>query len=505
VDYDLVGTPITIRRAYDELTISGDSLVIFKGEIAEIVGLERGLITLHCVQSRAWNVVLPPRSVNAADWPDAPSDVIGTALPIVYGDWASRSALIADPNAAIDQASADAGIARAALPVVTVARIATGAKVPTYLVADHQMHTFDPLRVFDFVTQLGRLASSGGGVSQSNPINGPMTFTLVDRTFLVAVVPTDKHASTTGTGWSNLLRSDAPRDLNGSAAMSGAGSIVRLPLPEIPDTVGTFVSASLAIWYSKGASSGGSKPRFGIVHDSAGNEFYNFEDAASPAVTGDVPSLSKLQALVNITSWADFALSDIYFDTQVGGQTLNVHRAVILVKFVENGSLVAPGRPPGKQRRYINVRTGQSTIETDPGTPNTYNFDVAILTAGKGVADATGEYTGAAGTLIQHPVDVMWSLIRERGGAAASEIDVSGSATSFLEAKAQTFGYKALVNIDSSQNMEDTLREIGSQFLLWPFRSTGNEDATWECLAWRIDPAISYRPLGSDEEWMFEE
>lgn len=486
--YDWAGTPVTIYSAFVGMSASADYLVRFQGEVAEPHDIEQGQFKLRCVQSRKWDITIPQTTVNATDWTDAPTDSIGQSEPIIYGNWRRRRTIVADAAATILQTACDAGILRGSLPTIPVRRTTSGSEFPKYLVADHQLKSTSSVDVFYDVGALHRLASLGGGASFSNPGGGPCTFDLVDRTFLLAINAVTKHTDTNGTNWDTLLKEDRPLNLSGSASMSGAASKVRLRLPDLDDSIGTFNSAKILVWYRKGASSGGSKPRYGIVHDATGNEFFDFEDAATPGVTGDVPSLSKSTTITKLTAWTDFIQSCLYFDTQVAGQTLNICHAVILVNFTLKASLLRSGfTPEWPGVTILNVPPVVNAIKNDIArrtVPAIYGFDSALRVAQDGRADDSGEQTGAAGTRIEHPVDVVWHLLRERGGLGSSEIDASTTARSFGAAKVLTSFYKSLVYIDQPGKLSAVVKSIGDQFLLWFWRCSSDANAPWQCFPW---------------------
>lgn len=499
--YDWARTPVLIYFGFLDSPSWSDFQLQFTGEVSENRESKRGRLRVHCVQSRRWNVSLPPKKVNTADWPEAPTESIGAVEPIVYGKWTDRAFVIADPAATIDTSAADAGIMRGVLPCVSVERIATGKEVPTMLVTDHKIkNTPSGQFVYLDVPELGRLAVSAGGVVGSNPSGGPATFQLSDRTFFVACVPVAKNAATTAVNWDRVLRQDKPRDLSGSALCSGAGSILRLACPALGDgsTIGRFVDAYLCVWYRKNSSAvGASKPRYGIINNfTATNTFFNFEDAATAAVVGDVPSgfhMTSVNVANGFTVFNDSAVCDVYVDTQTAGHTVNVCNLLILLKFVAQGPLIGKakygysgyvGPVPPKVKAPFGLQLIQAPV---------YGFDSALLHSMQGRHDETGEQTGAAGTLLEHPIDMIWHLLRERGGVASGEIDTSSGPVSFPTAKAATSGYRALLNIGGVTDVEATIRDVSTQFGIWFIRGSGTANAAWQAFVWGTNPPTTYR------------
>jgi len=90
----------------------------------------------------------------------------------------------------------------------------------------------------------------------------------------------------------------------------------------------------------------------------------------------------------------------------------------------------------------------------------------SIYVSGKGVIDDSGELTGTANTIIEHPVDICNTLIRHYLGNAVFQARAIGSAFgSFDTARTILSGYRmtVVVNPDRAVNIKQVLAEIGAQ------------------------------------------
>ena len=283
--YNFIGCRVEILQAFDNLIATSEFRTLFDGEIAEIDSIDLSGIVIHCVQSRKWDVLIPPRTVNITDFPNAPKQVVGAAIPIVLGSWEDGRYLYNGIHT-----SAGAGVARGACPmIVTDAPTSAGVSLPKLIISDDEIDQGalalgSPYNEFYmYEPNLDQMVGPGLG-TLANPTDGPATLTLLSQQVAGCIVPNEVDLASTASGTADALRKDKDKYLSGYVTLdhTAAQRILRVKLPDIAPP-GKFVSAAVYVYYQKNGGWAATFGQFGIYNSSL--SLGTFQDFPSGAIT----------------------------------------------------------------------------------------------------------------------------------------------------------------------------------------------------------------------------
>lgn len=518
-DYNFIGCQVEILQAFDNLTSTTEFKTLFDGEIAEVDSIALDGIAFHCVQSRKWNVQVPPRTVNIDDFPSAPKQVIGATIPIVLGSWEDNRYLY-DGNSLASYA----GIARGACPMLVVdAPTAAGVQLPRLIISDDEIDVgslplgapYDEYYMYD--GSIDQLVGPGIG-TLANPTDGPATLTLLSQQVTGAVLPIDVDLVSTATGGAECLRKDKDKYLTGYATLDyDAGKrALRLNLPDV-NTPGTLVDCFVYVYYQKNLWAG---TRGEIVlHNSAvpGETTQTFPAAAatgSPATAfGAVAAMTVSPTY--ISKWEDIKNCYIEVNVKTAGHTLNVHRVVLVVDYKAAAQVERPGVERSSRSSKTSfsisgranqgeqigggVTLGNRLPASSTTSPDLVSFSAPLYGFPRGRKDtALGIYTGTADALIEHPVDMVRYLLKRWCAVGAGELTESaGDFGAFPDARDTLSGYKFRTIISQKSEAADHIQAIGNEALCWFMRSPTLPGAPWVAVPWEMGSPVDYRSTAS--------
>lgn len=514
--YDFVGAPVLVQIAFENTVSVTDYATVFQGRIVEWRDLNAVRFTLYCEQDRTWSQTIPKRKIDKADFPYAPTDSIGLPRPIIVGDWNTGSRDI--PNLSSGFESAQAGVARAAYPVVIVEQESAtgGLTTPKVMVSDYDMHT-DPTRLLLYERALDTFAYSVDAPTITG--TGPTYAQLASYQFYVPILATDNNTgTTTAANWQELIRKDKPYTLDGRCTLNfdSGYKVLSLLMPEISE-LGTFVGAQVFVWYAKNATTGTptvTKPRFGVKQPINGDGLADFPDAATSPTSDTIPrgfsavnvGPAATGGSDSIQGWDDIQNAILYADVGLATQAVEIHRLALVVLYRPNARIIRSGvrrtsidASKFPRAGHSGFRTRMNPFDYSNSTPDLESFDAPLYAYGKGVPDsghasgaADGHYTGTSGAVIEHPADVAhWSL-RELGGTTAITTTASEFG-SFTDARTALSAYKMKAQISQEQDVESFIEDIGKEFLVWIFRRTTDPASPFVCIPWTEGAAQDYR------------
>lgn len=511
-DYEPNGAGVVFYQALENLTSTAQFRVIFTGKIEEIRDIGANGVRIWCVQDRAFSKIIPPNTINAADFPYAPTGVIGSRKQIVIGDW-SLSQTIPTISVSGTETLA-AGVARAMIPIPIIEQESAsgGLESPRGIVSDEDMVT-DPTRLAIWEPGVDAWA-----YSVTAPTISGQTYAQVagDYQFYVPIVAIEDNGST-ATNWQEATRKDKPKTLEGKVGFNYTATtrVLDLLMPEIQE-LGDFIGAFVYVWYNKN-SGGASLPRFGLKNTITTDGLQDFPTAATSSVSASVPygfasvnvGPTATGGSNTIQSWENIKTSRIYADVRTAGQTLEIHRIVLLVQYRPAARLVSPGTTRDTKAKNISVTgrkvdnpvDGQRTYRHSYGaqtSPDILSWDAPMFGFGKGVPDSghatasSGHYTGTAGALIEHPCDVAHWALKEMGGES-NIVTGSGEFGSFADARTVLSAYKVRCVLADEQDVEAFIEGIGRQTLTWFVRLTNTAGAPFVAIPWDTTSTADYR------------
>ena len=513
-DYEFVGATVHVQIAFENTVSVNDYRTIFYGKVVDWADMDSREVTLYCSQDRSWSVPVPPNAILKGDYPYAPMDVLGLKRPIVIGDFFLNAATI--PNVVSGSEAVQAGVARAVLPALVVEQQSAsgGLTTPKAILSDKDLYT-DPTRLLLYEPSLEVFAYSDAAPTITG--TGP-TYAQVDGSyqFNVPILGVENDGST-ATSWQECTRKDKAYTLTGKTSFDYTATtrVLQLLMPEVQE-LGTFVGASVLCWYNKSAG-GASLPRFGLKHSVNGDGLADFPTAATSSVSASVPygftsvNVGPIATggTDSIQAWPDIVNGKLYADVRTAGQTLEIHRIALVVKYRPYAKLVTPAVARGGTLPSF-PRTGR--LGGRPDLPNfrgdfsgsrpaTYEYGGPLYCYARGVPDsghasatANGTYTGTSGALIEHPVDIVHWALRELGGLASSAITTtSGDFGSFADARTDLASYKFACSLSQEQGLEEFVEDIGAQALCWFHRRTTEPGAPWVAIPWATSASRDYR------------
>lgn len=511
-DYEFTGCRVHVQVAFENTISTSDYATIFDGRIERWHDMDATGVRFYCQQDRRFNVTVPPNTFTKDDYPYAPEGVIGSPRPILLGDWTVGSII---PTVSTLAEAVEAGVARGPFPAVfsQLESADGGLETPQVFLTDKNVEG-EPIRLMFWEQAVEAYA-----YSLNVPLvtgTGPTLAQIDSYAFLVPITAVEVSAgTTTGVNAQELIRKDKSYTLEGHADLDyDAGErVLELALPDVPE-LGTFVTASVYIWYNKNSSSG-SHPQFGAKNPVNGNGLSNLASFASSPSTGSTPHRALAVNVGpagtggsgSILQWSDIKNTTLFCEVRAATQTVEVHRILLTVYYKPSPRIVTPGtarrtrslneitKNPNYGRLIRRVFTGTET------SPDVQAYDNAIYAFGSGAADenhdsgaADGTYTGTAGNLIEHPVDMAHWALAELGGVSSSLIAVtSGEFGSFEDARTALPNYNFACQISKGENLESWLEQLGDQALVWFFKRTTQPGAPWVAIPWDAGASQDYR------------
>ncbi len=507
-DYNFVGCRVEILQAFDDLVATSEFATIFDGEVAQIDSVNLDGIQIHCVQSRKWSVNVPPRTVNIDDFPNAPKQVLGAAIPILLGNWETNRYLY-DGNSLASYA----GIARGAHPMLVVdAPTASGVQLPKLIISDDEIDQgalplgapYDEYYMYD--PSLDQMVGPGIG-TLANPMDGPATLTLLSTQVTGCVIPSDVDAVSTATGGAECIRKDKDKYLTGYATLdyTGGQRALRLNLPDV-NTPGTLVAAYVYIYYQKNVWAG-TRGEIVLHNTAVGTETTQTFPAGSVAGSPTTAFGSLATMTVGstwISKWEDIKNCYIEVNVKTAGHTLKVHRAVLVVDYKAAAQVERPGVTRTQvtgtyPKKYGDIPGHQAGVRFlgDVTSPDLVSFSAPLYGFDRGRKDtAAGIYTGTASALIEHPVDMVRYLLRRWCDEPSSAItETSGDFGSFVDAKAALAGYQFRTIVSKQSEAADHIAAIGAEALCWFKRTPTVSGAPWVAVPWEMGSPVDYRSV----------
>lgn len=507
-EYEWVGSAVTVYQAFETLTTPADWMVIFQGEVAAIEGMQPTEISIGCVQDRKWQVKFPPNTLNINDYSELPANSAGLPAPIVVGDWDTTRMLL-DLSGSAQTNAVYAGIARGAFPLIAIDPAESSTEAPNYFMSDKEMET--PYNNGYIVGPGGRLALSATA-AYTNPAGGPATLLLTDRTFYSAILGVSEHGSSTTATWNESSKEEKEYDLTGYDQLDFDANqkVLQVWLPGV-SPLGEFVGSTVYIWFSKPATS--AAPQFGIKNLAASNDLINITTAETAGQPSDIPLASTTNVIATggsvINDWADIENCCLYADVGAAGDTMRVHRIALVVEYKASQALVTQERawftrdPSGPRQigRY-EMPSRHATRRVNHVEPAVYSFNPSLLAFGKGAKDGNhtygsgGDYTGVNNQLMEHPADLAhWLLVEKTNGEVPVASVTTGASTfgSFVACRTNLSGYKMLAHYGRESTVNNVLRDISSQFLIWFHRNNLIDGQLWRAIPWDVGDTVDYR------------
>lgn len=506
--YPFVGAGVEVLQAFDNLTSVSEFKTLFSGKIARPRGIQKKKAVFWCVQDRSWSKLLPSRTVTKDDFEDAPSGVIGAAIPIVIGDWETDNRYL-DGGSGTDEA-VYTGIARGACPMLPISS-PTGATLalPKHLISDDEIDQgvlpggapYDQWYMYD--STLDCMVGPGIG-ALDNPTDGPATLSLTTIQLTGAVLPVEVDAANTAENPQWCLRKDKKRNLGDGYAYLNFDAfkrILKLNLPDVPP-LGKFVSASVRVWYQKPATTGTlgqfyvantlvNTPTIGHISNSASSGGYTsdgYEDVASEVVS-----------TTEINDWDDIKNCYIWVDCRAAGQETKIHHVALNIDYMAAARTERPGvqRDVSRFPEGAKLRPAFAKFPLQATSPDLVTFDSVLYGYPRGRKDtAAGIYTGTASALIQHPVDIVRYLLKRWCGVSAGEIvENSGDFGAFPDAKTALTTYQFRTILSQRASAYDHIRAIGAESLCWFKRCPTLPGAPFVAVPWELGSAVDYRTV----------
>lgn len=514
--YELVGARCWIRQAFTDLNDSSDYPTIFDGEISEWDDATEFGIPMHAVTRRAWNIVVPTRRLKIEEYPNAPPEAKDTPFPRIYGDWRARRYLENANTPGVLEAS-DAGVARGALPVLIIdAPTSSGLVLPEFLISDSAIDDSEPTDAswFMFDQQLGKLGGPGVATLDA-PSAGPATLALSNVTTRFSFVPieVDETTPTPADGMQELIRESKDQALRGYCTLDfDAGKkLGRWLMPDISSR-GKFVSADLIVYFAKNAWTG-TMGEARVVNLGTLNATAQAFSAGASTTFPSTPfqQATTIPIATNVLAdWDDLKQCRIELEVKDAGQKLHAHRAVIRIQFQASARTERPGvKRQERTSDYYNAR-GQRVTRPSPSgsellwrisnrqsSSDLFSFDHPIYWYGGGTLDTDGQITGSAGTMLEHPVDIVHDVLRNVAGVSGGEIvTTTGEFGSFSDAKTRLASYKMVMSLAREQLVDSFLQTMSAEVLCW-FRRRGTKiGSPFVAIPWDVGLSVDYRTSG---------
>lgn len=511
VSHEWVGARVWVRQAFTDLSIGSSYPTIFDGEVSERPRVEPGRIEVHAVSDRSWIQDVPSRKLDLVTYPNAPVELSGVPLPIVYGDWQDDFFF---QVGAFNRYKHIIGLDQPTYPLVAIEMPAQGGNTqPTFLVADHPMLINSDLP-YRYEPSLGRLARVASLATTSAAGVSPAT-TRPANLYEVAILPIEIDSSTNWDDAKELIRETKRRTVEGYASgdYTAVKRILRLKFPDQAE-LGTFFGAALYLFYTKNAWTP-TLGTWGALNAATVDDVTDLPSAATSPTASDAPQdfvsknigpASTLGTGV-VNSWADIKNTDLYVELKSAGQVMRAHAVSLVVTYKPAAKVARPGitrRVPWDQAsRFSNGRTvpGRGFRATGERTgPDVTEMETNLYAGpSQGYADdGSGTYTGTPDGLIEHPIDVAHHLLRTIGGLSASDVvTTAGEFGSFTDARSLLAGYKMRAHIARANTKLDTLlAQISDQALVWFRRKSTEPGSPFVAIPWDLSLTQNYRAPG---------
>ena len=522
--YYVEGATVTLYLWEASLTSLTDALQVYKG-IVNRYSVTEFAVTLQLVQRRAWNVRIPPKTVDKISYPYCPDTSAGLPLPIVIGSFRAfpmrapwgASAGYGSYNDDRDDSGGAAGV----IPGILVDPGAGDDKVKV-VYSGHQLSV-----IYD------RDGSDGGyphyidGGEHLSPLDvagltfarntGESYMTIDDGTLMsyVAVLPNDVR---TGSGKNSAANPRNAMDVTNEtsyATIDGSASqtALQLTLPS-GNVPGKISSVEVVVGYS-GNASNNSTLLVLPVNQSSGSgtavqSTLGDAQATTPRVlrgTWDANWYNPDTGSFGGFGTGTYSSVDVRVAfTVAGNNKARVYWVALVVKYRPNRSLISPAqtRPekfgeawarvyPGRTNpaRFLNNVNTRFTLTTSPAV---YEFTSSFYANVRGQADTSpATYTSSASALITVPCDIARYLLCAYGGEnAASSFEVGATEFGSLVYARTLLGVMNSMScyIGQRTSLQKILQGVAVQSASHLFLD--RFDDKWRWLVWNTGLAADY-------------
>lgn len=454
------GATVTIWKWNDvrdssgnQLLAVGDLLRMYEG-VVDAYDYDDQWLYLNLLQSRAWNRRTPPRRIDDTTYPEAVDGQLGSAEPILMGDF-SAFAMRAPHTTAYGnkQAQEDSGGGFGVVPYLLVDP-GLGAANVKLLAAGHEC--------MDLLNRSGGLTAfivandilaplDTAGITETLASGG--SYLSINDDAMIAyygVQPVDVRTGAGNNTAGNPRRAmDVMNESSYATLDQAAGkTALELVLPNV-GSLGTIEAVDVKVCFSGDAGNGANTLRAyprNPVTTATGTAVTATSTTTTPTVlSGTWPAgWSSL-------NWEFGAITggnnpaDLRVDFS-GGTTCKakIHWVALRVKYRPQRSLIIPSAshrvpvytriPSGRNPNGgIEIRSGYAVVED---IPTQYQVNGQFYGHAKGAPDPSGAYTGSAGTLMERPPDLVRWFIDTYGVASTFET-AAGAFGSFVDARAQ--------------------------------------------------------------------
>ncbi len=535
-DYTTQSIKVEMFLWEKSLTLSADMLCIYIGTVNRVVS-EKDRLTIYAIQRRTWNRRLPVRTINALDYPNAPTDST-TPLPIIYGEHSARAL-----RGGFDQSSLvdfnHCGIAKGVVPGYVVDKGAQNNRAKV-LFAGHKLKTVTGLEATypsnpiwveaGLQNQCGNVywdETLDSGIARMQVVNSAteagFTFAADSMTAYIAVFPIDYRlrdevgAPATTAGVVNPKRAIDFLDETAYADVPAANRL-QMIMPQ-GGASGEILKAWLMIGHALPA---GGTTHFAYLGGDGGEPILIVTNTATPKISIGGPSgvgtvwydEVAVPVVADRMQW-DFGRG-VKTDVIVDSGATHVYMAGYLILYRPVFDILSAASSVKLPRQDVfGIRTAIVRTLNRAGIPINRPAIIAVNSPFFGnvqgyADDGSGTYTGTPDALIEVAPDIARHLLNVYGGVSLSLID---SAAYESDGTTPRFGSFAVarrllrnstsewilsVVINNTTSVADVLKEITGQSGSMVFIDRFSDQ--WKWVFWG-DQSVLTSGYGRDIVW----
>jgi hypothetical protein len=530
---DYIGATVVLqlwnaRLSYvDALTRYVGKLQSYSTTLTEVV--------FNCLQDRDWNRFVRPRTVTREEFPYAPEDSLGVALPVVLGEVRSlplREPLFSEPYGWLHYSRERVyGGSRASQCVVVDSGVGAGSTSSTLTVmaAGHACvglgaswsSVTEPPAGTEFGTSLfysadgstlsviepssADIFNTPSGAGFKLPANAPIAYYPV---WPVEVADAGYIPGNPNT-FPNALRIRSMLDRFNDGAFASIYKSAQVyrptvyPLFDNKSDNGDVVGYEVVLVYrTTGAMLVGTGHALRVGYAPTGSTAYTLNLAPSADWKRVSIAWTSSAALPLTTPWAvdelDVRVTQRTGSVVIPNGTIDVAVLGLAVKYrprtdlVQQTKLVTAAAVPRTEDGKQHTSYTHKTIVTDvPVLKGKWYASI------KGHPDTIdGRYSGTASALVERPCDVAHLVLGQFGSVPVNGVEMeSGKVGSFFDARTlhvSSTGSPLKVAVSVTQDMDvRTLLNYVGESALTQFRLS-EFDSKWHCLPWTIAPPVTY-------------
>jgi len=461
--YELHGANIWIGQMLAEVvagSITYRTALIFSGVISEVGDIRKDTVELMFIDHTATTPIIPFGEVTRVDFPDAPDESIGQAIPIVMGDFSEG----ANPYTGMtteDLQDAGCGNLAGVPTVITDKNLDAYDEGPDYRISDHLIKELDAdagLMLLEPEEEIpGRIHPDDWALVNSTyagiETGWPMRV-------MLPVIP-DGRGTTYTTGLNHMLACDGDLStyvaLGNDPGYTGWCTLV----PRNVSQLGKIQQVQVCAWVFDGSG----HVYLGIRKNGF---YYGTTPYTDFTMTGNEEILKHTVTLSNDWPSDEWNFDDyeLGFQLPVDTYVAKIREMWLLVTYVPNRHQRTPRpRPDHGGRNLWHTRPkGFSAGRGDPPANRDLwwpTHNPKVLAYSKGIKDdASGTYTGTANALIENGADTAHYVADEYLKLPSSQVESGTGSGNFGTARTDLGTYhKLAMAIDNKM-------DSGSQYEL---------------------------------------